>query len=92
MGDRGHPCLVPFVMGNGLENIPSVYTNAEGEEYKAIMAFCNRPQVQTFPGLWTSIPNALYQRPSLHLKSEAENALCFPQPNVEGLTFFWLHL
>lgn len=38
-GDRGHPCLVPLVIQKFLENMPSVYTYAEGEEYSASIAF-----------------------------------------------------
>lgn len=38
IGDRGHPCLVPFVMANGLEKTPSERTRAVGLEYKARMA------------------------------------------------------
>lgn len=38
IGERGQPWRVPFVIENGLDNISDVYTCAEGEEYKAIMA------------------------------------------------------
>lgn len=47
-GDRGHPCLVPLEMLNGLDSMEEQYTWAEGREQRAIIAekiylgfFCN---------------------------------------------------
>lgn len=32
-GDKGHPCLVPFVIGKGLDKTPFAFTCAVGVEY-----------------------------------------------------------
>lgn len=37
MGDRGHPCLVPFVVTNYLESIAEQYICADGGKYKAML-------------------------------------------------------
>lgn len=43
IGDGGHPCLVPFIIGIGLEVIPEVSMVAEGVEYRDRIALCNHP-------------------------------------------------
>lgn len=47
-GDRGQPCLVPFVMLNGLDSAPDVNTRAEVLEYRARIADNILPVKQKF--------------------------------------------
>lgn len=39
VGERGHPCLVPFEMLKGVDRKPAEYTCADGHEYRARIAF-----------------------------------------------------
>lgn len=52
-GDRGHPCLVPFVIENVREKKPEVKTLAEGLEYNEETAEKIGPEKPNFPStLW----------------------------------------
>lgn len=48
VGDRGHPCLVPFVIENGLESSPEVNIWDDEVEHSTDIAFRVDPLNQNF--------------------------------------------
>lgn len=48
-GERGHPCLVPLVIVDGVESAPEVNTWADGWVYRTIMAEYVGPLKAYFP-------------------------------------------
>lgn len=77
-GERGHPCLVPLDMANGLDSKLSVYTWTEGVEYNARMADRNIPWK---PNLWRTF--------DIYLKWTQSNAFSTSMKSSrEGI---WLH-
>lgn len=66
-GDRGHPCLVPFVIWKFLENMPSVKTYADGKNTMLVLLSELGLSDQICLELYGDIPSVLYRRPSPHL-------------------------